>query len=277
MLGCKVMANSFPKGGTMKKVIFLLTLAIAGCANPYAKFYQGMPDARVSPNYVQSNEALKIFSTDDFKRDIKALIRKGYQPVGESAFNAGSDAVTETQLREQAAKVGAHAVLVSSKFTHSVSGAMPLTLPNTTTSYSSGSATAYGSGGSVTAYGSGTTTTYGTRTTYIPYTVNRSDYNAVYFVKSKAKIGFLTEPLDDETRRKLESNSGVRIDVVVEGTPAFDADILPGDILVSFNSTAVRSVEHYQELLQSYSGDSVDLVLNRDGRIIKKTVAVRKL
>lgn len=261
----------------MKQAILLLALVIAGCANPYAKFYQGMPDARVSPNYVQSNEDLKIFSTDDFKRDIKALIRKGYQPVGESAFNAGSDAVTETQLREQAAKVGAHAVLVSSKFTHSVSGAMPLTLPNTTTSYSSGSATAYGSGGSVTAYGSGTTTTYGSRTTYIPYTVNRSDYNAVYFIKSKSKIGFLTEPLDDETRRKLESNSGVRVDVVVEGTPAFEADILPGDILVSFNSTAVKSVEHYQELLQSYSGDSVDLVLNRDGRIIKKTVAVRKL
>ncbi|NOT11955.1 MAG: PDZ domain-containing protein [Methylococcaceae bacterium] len=117
----------------------------------------------------------------------------------------------------------------------------------------------------------------GTRTTYIPYTVNRSDYNAVYFVKSKAKIGFLTEPLDDETRRRLESNSGVRVDVVVEGTPAFEADILPGDILVSFNSTAVRSVEHYQELLQSYSGDSVDLVFNRDGRIIQKTVVVRKL
>jgi hypothetical protein len=55
------------EGGTMKQAILLLALVIAGCANPYAKFYQGMPDARVSPNYLQSNEDLKLFSTDDFK------------------------------------------------------------------------------------------------------------------------------------------------------------------------------------------------------------------
>lgn len=261
----------------MKRVAILFVLVITGCANPYAKFYQGAPDARVDPYYLPSNEELKIFSTDDLKRDTKVLIRKGYIPVGESAFNAGSNTVTEAQLREQASKIGAHAVLVSSRFTHSVSGGMPLTLPNTTTSYSTGSATAYGSGGSVTAYGSGTTTTYGSQTTYIPYTVNRSDFNAVYFVKSKARIGFLTEPLDDQTRRRIESNSGVLIDVIMEGTPAFEAGILPGDVLISFNGITVISVEHYEELLKSYSSPTVELEINRDGRILKKVVPVRKL
>jgi hypothetical protein len=118
------MTGIFRKGDNMKRAMLLLVLVVAGCANPYAKFYQGTPDARVSPYYVSSNEELKIFSTDDFTRDIKALIRKGYMPVGQSAFNAGSNSVTEAQLREHAAKIGAHVVLVSSKFTHSVSGAL---------------------------------------------------------------------------------------------------------------------------------------------------------
>lgn len=165
-------------------------------------------------------------------------------------------------------------MLVSSKFSHAVSGAIPLTLPNTTTSYSSGTATAYGSGGSVTAYGSGTTTTYGTQTTYIPYTVNRSDFNAIYFARIKPRIGFLAEPLDDEAKRRLQSNSGVRVVVVTEGSPAFDANILPGDILISFGGETVRSVDHYQELLKTLSGEAVDLVLNRDDRLIKLTLQV---
>lgn len=161
----------------------LAVLLISGCANPYSQFYKGMLDARVRPGYIAPTEELKIYSTNDFQRDAKALTRRGYVAIGESSFNAGTGSVSEAQPREHPQKVGAHLVLVASKFTHSVSGAMPLTLPNTTTSYTTGSATAYGRGGPVTAYGSGTTTTYGTQTTYIPYTVDRADFNAVFFAK----------------------------------------------------------------------------------------------
>jgi len=259
----------------MKKFAWLFSVLVTACANPYSQFYKGVPDARIRPGYIATTEQLKIYSTNDFERDRKALIQKGYIPVGESAFNAGADSVTEAQLREQASKIGAHAVLVSSRFSHTVSGAVPLTLP-TTTSYSSGTATAYGSGGSVTAYGSGTTTTYGTQTTYIPYTVNRSDFNAMYFAKIKPRIGFLAEPLDDESKRRLQSNSGVRVVVITEGSPAFDANVLPGDILISFGGETVRSIEHYQELLKSLSTDTVGLVLNRDGRLVNVTLKVGK-
>lgn len=260
----------------MRRLVFSLSLLLVACANPYSQFYRGIPDARVRPGYIATTEELKIYSTSDFERDRKALMQKGYMPVGDSFFNAGADTVTEAQLREQASKIGAHAVLVSSKFTHAVTDAIPLTLPNITTSYSSGIATAYGSGGSVTAYGSGTTTTYGTQTTYIPYTVNRSDFNAIYFVKVKPRIGFIAEPLNDEAKRMLQSNSGVRIAIVVEGSPAFEANVLPGDVLVSFGGETVRSIEHYQELLKALSGEAVEVVLNRDGRSLKLTLQVGK-
>lgn len=261
----------------MKKSILILALLVSACANPYFQFYKGRTDAQLQPDYIPSTEDLKIYSTNDFERDVKALMRKGFVPVGESSFNAGAASVTDTQLREQAKKIGAHVVLLSSQFTHSVSSAIPLTVPSTTTSYSSASATAYGPGGPVTAYGTGTTTTFATQTTYIPYTVNRADFNAVYFVKMKTRIGFFAEPLDDEMRKRLEKNSGVRVGVVVEGSPAFEADILPDDILISFGAHTVKSVDHYQELLLNFTGESVELLIYRNGRVLTKIVPVNKL
>jgi membrane-associated protease RseP (regulator of RpoE activity) len=260
----------------MKKIVLLAMVLLSGCANPYAKFYQGMPDARVRPGYVPSAEAVKVYNSDDIQRDTRALLVIGYVPVGESSFNAASNAASQNQLFSHANKVGAQIVLVNSKFSHSVSGAMPLTVPNTTTSYSSGTATAYGSGGSVTAYGSGTTTTYGSQTTMVPYTVQRYDFNAIYFAKTKSMIGFFAVGLDDETRRRLGTNSGVRVDIVMENTGAFDSEIFPGDIVLKFNDTKVRSVEHYQELISSYAGDSVMFTINRDGVEILKTVPFNK-
>jgi hypothetical protein len=261
----------------MRKIILAIALLVSACANPYSQFYRGTPDARLRPDYLPTTDELKIYSTNDMARDIKTLMRKGFLPIGESSFNAGTGSVSRAQLRKHAQKIGAHAVLISSRFTHSVSGAIPLAVPTTTTSYSTGTGTAYGPRGSITAYGTGSTTTYGTETTWVPYTVNRADFNAVYFVKAKAQVGIFAEALDDETRRRLETNSGVRVGVVAEGSPAFEADVLPGDILILFGGQAVRSVEHYHELLRQFTGNSVELVLNRDGRVLTKVIPFRKL
>lgn len=245
----------------MRQCILFFALLISACANPYAEFYRGIPDARVRSEYIPTTEALQIFRTDNIEQDTKALRRKGYVPVGSSSFNAASNKVTETQLREQANTIGAHVVLSTSKFTHTVSGTIPLTLPNTTTTFVDGKKR----------------TTYGTQTTSIPYTVDRAEFKAVYFVKAKSRIGLVVAPLDDTTRGQLTQSSGVRVDVVVEGSPAFEADILPGDILLAFGGQAVRSVEHYQELLPHFTGKTVELVLNRDGRPITRVVAGQRL
>ena len=256
----------------MRKLLVCLALVLSGCANPYAQFYKGQSDARLMPGYIPSSEPVKIYGSDDIKRDMRNLMSKNYLPIGESSFNAASSAASERQVLEHANKIGAQIVLVKSQYSHTLSGAMPLTLPNTTTSYSSGTATAYGPGGTVTAYGSGTTTTYGTQTTMVPYTVQRSDFYAMYFAKGRSKVGFIPVPLDDETRRMLGTNSGIRVDIVKENTEAYDNDIIPGDIVLKFNDTQIRSVEHYLELVKVYSGNTVNLTIYRDGNVIVKTV-----
>lgn len=258
----------------LRGLLLLAIVSISAC-NPYSQFYQGESNARSLPGYIPSNEPVKIYSSNNFDQDARELIRRGYRGIGESSFNGVSGSGGESQIRAQAQKIGAHAVLVSNKYSHTISGSMPLTVPTTSTSYSTGSATAYGPSGAVTAYGSGTTTTYGTRTTYMPYAINRSDYDALFFAKSKSRIGLFLLPIDDMTRRKIQSNYGLLVDVVCDDTPAYAANILPGDILTKINGTPVRSVDSFQELIKTYTGKTAVLTLNRDGSVITKTVPVR--
>jgi hypothetical protein len=252
----------------------LVAVALAGCANPYAQFYKQTADAKTLPSYIPSAEPLKIYTTNDFPKDVDALMRKGYTPVGNSSFNAASNKVSESQLRGQAASVSAQVVLISSHYTHTVTGAIPLVLPNNTTSYSTGTATAYGPAGPVTAYGNSTTTTYGTSTTMMPYAVERSDFGAVFFVRTRQRAGMIVVPIDDATRKRIGTNSGVLVRIVVDGSPAFIADIFPGDILMSVGENKVQSPEQYKQILDQYEGQTMTFHLNRDGQIIDKTFRI---
>jgi hypothetical protein len=97
----------------MKRFIqVLVAVALGGCANPYAQFYNQTVDAKSLPSYVPSSEPLKIYTTSDFPKDVDALIRKSYTPVGNSSFNAASNKVSESQPRQQAASVSAEVVLI---------------------------------------------------------------------------------------------------------------------------------------------------------------------
>ena len=260
----------------MNRLLVLCVAALAsGCVNPYAQFYRGMPDARTMPGYEAPSGPLQIYTTNDFARDRLALMAKGYAPVGESSFNANAARVSDSELRSQAEKIGASAVLISSKYTGTVSGAIPLTVPDNTTSYSTGTATAYGSVGMVNAYGQSTTTTYGTRTMMMPYTVTRADFGVLYFAKQKMRLGVYLAPLDDATRQRRQSNAGAIIQVVVEGSPAYLADVLPGDLLLAIGSDPMESVDGLGSLLNKYQGQTVALTLERSGKQIEKQVTIR--
>lgn len=259
----------------MKKLCAVLALFLISCANPYAQFYQGLPDARQRPDYEPVQGELQIYSTDNFERDRLALMRRGYMPIGHASFNAAANKVSEAQLREQARKVGAHVVLVASKYTHTVSGAVPLVVPQTTTSYSTGTATAYGTGGVVNVYGSGTTTTYGTQTMMMPYSVARSDCSALFLAKTRGRVGIVPQPMDDETRKRLETNAGIKVLVVTEGSSAFQADVLPGDVVLAVGGDTVQSEENYYQLLNKYEGQTVSFRLDRNGKTIEKQIEIR--
>lgn len=251
-----------------------LVALLAGCVNPYTQFYTGQQDARKMPSYQPIAQELQIYSTSDFNKDVMAMQARGYVPIGQSFFIAPSNRVSDAQLRQQAETVGAHAVLVSSSYADTVTGAVPINIPQTSRSFTSGQATAYGAGGVVNAYGTSNTTTYGSQTVMMPYSVGRANYGAVFMAKVKSLLGIFVIPLDTETHRKRGSNLGIRANVVIEGSPAYLADVFPGDILLKLGDDDIQSPEQYPSLLEKYAGKTVKLKLERDDKKIEKEVTL---
>lgn len=167
-------------------------------------------------------------------------------------------------------------LILNPRYTGSTATAVPFTMPTSTTSYSTGTATAYGPGGVVNAYGSGTTTTYGTTTTMIPMTVNRSDYGAAYFVKRKWTFGTLWRDLNDAERQELQSNKGVYVRVVIDNSPAYQADILPGDIILAVDGAPVLNQKSIANELRVHAGQVVTVSLYRRGSLLEKSVRLLK-
>lgn len=246
---------------------------LAGCANPVAQSYQGMTDVRSRPAYDASVSGVEIYTTDDFERDRLRLARRGFFPIGQSTFNAAASSVNEAQVREHASAIGAHIVLLSSRHSHTVTGATPLTVPVRSTSFSSGMATAHGPAGTAQAYGTGTTTTHGSQTVMVPYSVARSDFAMLFFAKNKSLAGIAVVAPDDATKQRLQTNVGARVESVVDDSPAFFADILPGDVVLSIDGAPVTERSFYG-LVRQHAGRRVAFELDRGGTRLTKDVQI---
>jgi membrane-associated protease RseP (regulator of RpoE activity) len=203
-----------------------------------------------------------------------AYARRGYAPMGTASF-VSERKESDAAAVQQARTVGADLVVIAEPVHRGSSTRnIPLTLPTTTTAHSSGTATVYGSGGTATAYGNATTTLYGTQTSIIPITVNHTGYGAVFFVKQRLALGVHTRPLTDPERARLQSNKGVVIMNVVDGSAAYNADLLVGDIILNIDGEVVTTSEAMNALLGQKKGRTVRIKFNRDGKELEKEVTL---
>ena len=252
---------------------------VAGCAsNSYAEFYNNAPG--VTPEMIASgrsnpppNEpAVARASTFDGLAD--AYTRRGYGPIGASSFSSGNNERDESAVK-QAKQVGADlVVIVDPKFSESRTTSVAMTTPTTSTSFTNGSATAFGPLGSSTGFGSATTTTYGSQTAYVPMTVNRYNYGAMYFVKRHYILGVVGRDLSDDERRRLQTNRGLVVNIVVDGTPAYLNDILPGDVLIAVNDLPIVGNTDFSNQMQQFRGQTVNLTAIRGADKITKKVSL---
>jgi len=257
------------------------SLILGGCASGYSEFYkpaQGVTPEQIAqyragpPSAPEVQRGVNPGTEQGSKALLDAYARRGYALIGTAFFNSGRQE-GESGAIAQAQKVGADLVLLfSPKYTGSINSAIPITTPTTTTSYTNSTATAYGPGGVVNAYGSGTTTTYGSTTTMVPFTVHRQDFGALFFIKRKWAFGALWRELSDAERQSLGTNKGVVASVIVDDSPAYAADILPGDIIVSIDDEPVRNGQSASQLLQSKAGRLVRVGVVRNSRPLVKEV-----
>lgn len=262
----------------MKKYILIaLLFSQPLLADGYSKFYEANPYTTVDDiakrRAAPPPETPVLVRYSDTPEVINAeMTRKGYMPIGHSNFTSGWAAKDKGALKLGIKVKADLVVVISPEFKESITSNIPITTPTSQTTFHNGQATVYGSGGSATAYGSGTSTTYGSKTTYIPITTNRYEYGAIFYVKVKMILGINNRMLNDAERRQLQTNSGIVVTSVVEGTPAFENDVLPGDFILRINDESLSSDEKFHQLLDANTGKSVELLIIRDGQQITKTI-----
>jgi len=231
--------------------IMLLLFIVSGCKTTgYNQFYQPNfdIDSMASVDRLKSNETPKIFASNDLNTDIKILKAKRYLVVGTSSFN-GPYEDTEGAI-EQAKDIGATVVLIKSEFTNTESITVPFLLPTSSTTYSSGNAYLGNTYGQY----SGETKTYGKTVVPINKKQSRYDQAAVYFAKSnqKMKFGFGLKELPANLKNDLERNSGLLVDIVYENTPAFMANVLVGDVIISIDGKAIYNHQTANMIFKEY-------------------------
>jgi len=262
----------------LQRLLPLIAFALFGCASGYKEFYK--PANGVTPERIASQRASPPLAEPIVERArrgnddevLAAYAKRGYIMIGQSMFNTGRPE-TEQAAVAQGKAVGADIVLIlNPTYTGSVTTSIPIATPTTSTTYSTATATAYGRGGPVTAYGSGTSTTYGTSTNYVPITVNRSDHGAVYFVKQKFNLGAFFRDLTDAERQELQTNRGAFVRLVVDNTPAFNSDLLVGDLLTSIDGVPINFQCAATDLVRERTGKQITLSVSRRGKPLEKII-----
>jgi len=89
-------------------------------------------------------------------------------------------------------------------------------------------------------------------------------------------LGVTWRPLNSEERQLVQSNSGLYVNTVVNGTPAFRNDILPGDIIEAINGQQLYDGKTASDLLAQSKGKVVTLTIYRRGHLITKSVKLNQ-
>ena len=213
-------------------------------------------------------------SPADMRTSIATLLDRGYAEIGRAEFEAGAGDYSAS-LRAKAKEVQADIVVVASEYARTDSGVIPLVTyqpGQTATTYSSGqvNASAYGGGGYAqgTANYSGVSTTTGSgtyQTNYVPYSVRRNTYAAAFFRKCRFIIGAQWAPLNDQQRQALGRNTGLVVTNLVEGSPAFLANLLPGDVMIELDGTTIAGDTWLRHETEVKAGQVVKLTVLRKG------------
>jgi hypothetical protein len=254
--------------------IVLSASLLSGCVNLFGKYYQPQNPANlalVKSQLLPPPPLPSLYThSENIQADAMRLAADGYVLIGTSSFYAPANKATKDQAIAQGKDVGASVVLIKSKYKDTRSGVVPFTVanPNVVSTVAT-SGTVYGSNGNSAAYaGSSTITTPSGYSTYaIPYSVDRNDFFASYWAKrdpSKIHLGLNYLPLPNDVRKKLERNTGVQVVAVVKGTPAFKANFIEGDVLLTMNGQDIIDVPTLSAALIQLAGQPVTFNLLRD-------------
>ncbi|KQX20850.1 MULTISPECIES: hypothetical protein [unclassified Sphingomonas] len=240
---------------------FALTVVIPGpsaAAPPPKEFYQEIPGTE---NYTERSSTPPIFikPAGDPESIVNYMWERGFVPIGSSAFS-GPMGKREVALKF-GKEIGASHIVYLAQYEQTKTGMKPVILPNMSATTASASGVVSGRGGLVSSILSGSASTFGFSSTLTPWSVDLYEQTLLFFAPVKpGGTGMMLEPLPEELRRKLGTNRAQAVRALRIGYPAYEADIMVGDIIVEVDSQPA----------------SVDRLIAAQGRIGEHKYKIRR-
>lgn len=257
-------------------IVTLAMLLVSGCAtNQFAENYKSTGTTNI-PSYIPSSADIKVIEVQDIEKEAQPYFENGYLPIGTSSFVARSGSQKLDNLKIHAKLVGAQIVLFNRHSAGSNQVVIPLTTPTTTTSqtrsnYSLNNYSGYY--GSLN--GNATTTTYGSKTDYVPVTVNFTNYSATYLAKFYSRTGIYPVELTNQDKLNIEQNTGFKVSLIVNESPAYYANVLPNDIITKINGVDVAGVKGFLEITNTAPNGLMKIELIRNQKKLNKTIPIQ--
>lgn len=95
--------------------------------------------------------------------------------------------------------------------------------------------------------------------------------HAVYYVRFRLPFGASFRDLNAAEREQVGA-SGVRIGKVIGGSPAADANLRGGDIILKVDGEAIAGRAAFEKLLRMHMGKRVTLTISRNGNVTTRLV-----
>lgn len=95
--------------------------------------------------------------------------------------------------------------------------------------------------------------------------------HATYYVRFKLPFGASFRDLRADERETLGAG-GVRIGAVIGNSPAAEANLRDGDVVLKFNGEALRDRADFEQRLRAHMGKRVTLTISRDGTLVSRLV-----
>jgi membrane-associated protease RseP (regulator of RpoE activity) len=238
--------------------------------NPFSRFYQSALDTQRGPAFIgvelfEGQPTIIEEASPD--QSAIAMFEKGYVDIGYANFFG--PAFDLDLAKAQARKVKAEVVTVARRYLGTAQGTMPFVVPNpattTTTNYYG---QVWGPRGVAPYSGTAYTTAPGGYSTYqIPYSVDKYEYYSRFWLKSRTRLlGVWGVDLTQESQRVLERNKGVFVIAVAKNSPAFEANVLPGDVIIKMDGKEVVDGKHFNEMVEMRAGQQAVLTVLRPGQ-----------
>lgn len=217
--------------------------------NPYRDRFEAA--TLVGANFLPAPDTPELYlGTGDSAADVAALYENDFALLGASRVEHGSD---PRAALEQGEDLGAALVVVYGHFVPPAGATLEL-LPFRPRPAESGAAAG---------------------TMPLVSGLGPDDQLAAYWGKTRpAILGIVSRPLNSDEQAQLGRGDGIVVESVANGSPAADARIAAGDVLVAIDDQPLDDVAAVPTLVGSLAGRRVSIDLIRDGKAFSVMVQI---